>query len=91
MHNPASWVLGVVLIPPTTSTQLIIGVLVRTQNTKEKISITRTCNNIGGCASESEDYVICNHNLINVLITNDNDTTPSASLESGSGFMVSNV
>ena len=28
----------------------------------------------------NEDYVIRNHNLINVIITNDNDTTPSESL-----------
>ena len=30
--------------------------------------------------SDNEDYVICNHNIINELITNDNDTTPSAPL-----------
>ena len=71
----------VVLIPPTTGTQLSIGVLVTTQNTKENIYITSTCNNIGGCASKNEYYVICNHNLIIVLITNDNDTIPSSSLE----------
>ena len=69
-----------VLIPPTTGTKLSIGVLVTTQNTKEKISLTRTYNNIGGCANDNEDNVTCNHNLINVLITNDNDTTPLASL-----------
>ena len=70
-----------VLIPPTTGTKLSIGVLVTAQNTKENTSITCTCNDIGGCASENEDYVICYHNMINVLINNDNDTTPSASLE----------
>ena len=37
-------------------------------------------NNIGSRASENEDYVIRNYNMINVLITNDNDTTPSESL-----------
>ena len=81
----------VVLIPPTTDTQLSIGVLVTTQNTKENRSITRTCNNIGGRASENEDYVICNHNLINVLSTNDNDTTPSASLECITTTLVKNI
>ena len=69
----------VVFIPPTTCTQLSIGVLVTNHNTKKR-SINCTCNNIGGCASKNEDYVICNHNLINVLITNDKDTTPLASL-----------
>ena len=82
---------NVVLIPPTTSNQLSIGVLVTTQNTKENRSITRTCNNIGGRASENEDYVICNHNLINVLSTNDNDTTPSASLECITTTLVKNI
>ena len=70
----------VILVPPTTGTQLSIDILVTNQNTKENISITRTCNNIGSCASENEDYVICNHNTINVLITDDNNKTPSASL-----------
>ena len=70
----------VVLIPPKTCTKLSIGVLVTTQNTKGNRSITCTCNNIGGCASENEDYITCNHNLINVLIINDNDTTPSTAL-----------
>ena len=70
----------VVLSPTTTGTQLSIDTLVTNQNTKENRSITSTWNNIDGCASENEDYLIYNHNIINIIITNNNDMAPSESL-----------